>query len=136
QSPPLVKRRTAARMAENHEELISALYEVLPDCRKREQLVDLVRTGAKFKRQQTGRRRGALSALIAECTKRCSEPPTFAKLLVELELEAMRRAYGYGSIVEKVDREFELLTYHDPKAGRQQRTFSALEYHFTCAKKY
>jgi hypothetical protein len=57
--------------------------------------------------------------------------------LYELELEAARRelAGEKASPIEKVDRIWEVLTYHDPKKGRMQMPFGTLRNQLTQAKK-
>ena len=109
--------------------LTSYLETALPPSPEREELLTLVRLGLSFKKQhKVGKRPGPLKAYLLKVTARIETPLTFDRLLDELELEAVRRdMYGtLASPVEKVDRIFELVTYHHPRAGRQQLTFKTI----------
>ena len=99
----------------------------LPPGFERDELVRLVRVGAKFAEQHRGRRPGFLRRYVGELVRRL-ETRTFAALLVELELDAVRRDVRgeRASPIERVDRSFEVLTYHDPKHGRRQVTFKRI----------
>jgi hypothetical protein len=99
-------------------------------------LTPLARLGAKFKAQQVGRRPGALSRLVLDCARRAGAPYSFAQLLDELSLEAARRElHGErASPVEKVDRIWELLTWHTKKC-RVQTPFGTVRNHLTAARK-
>lgn len=100
-----------------------------------ESLRGLVRIGIQFQEQQVGKRPGALSRLILDCSRRIGKPYSFAQLLDELELEAARRnLHGeQASPVEKVDRIFELVTIH-LKQVRRQVPFGTVRNHLTKAK--
>jgi hypothetical protein len=109
--------------------VVSYLENILPPSPEREELLTLVRLGLSFqKHHRVGKRPGPLKAYLLEVAGRIESPITFEKLLEELELEAARRnMYGTeASPVEKVDRVFELVTYHHPRAGRQQLTFKTI----------
>ncbi len=100
------------------------------------ELLDLVKLGIKFKRNQSGKKPEYFSEYLASIVKRI-EKPTFKNLLCELELEAARRElHGEkASPIEKVDRIWEVLTYHHPKKGRMQMPFGTLRNQLTQAKK-
>lgn len=99
----------------------------LPPGFERDELVRLARLGAKFAAQHRGRRPGFLRRYVRELVGKL-ETRTFEALLVELELDAVRRdVLGEdASPIERVDRSFEVLTYHDPKHGRRQVTFKTI----------
>lgn len=101
-----------------------------------EQLAELVRIGQAFKDQQCGRRPGFLHEFVFQLIERIEKPLTFAKLLDELQLEATRREmYGEEDRpIEKVNRVWEIVTYHHPRKGRQQVTFKTLRNKFTTCK--
>ena len=101
--------------------LVSYLENTLPPSPEREEVISLIRLGISFqKHHRVGKRPGPLKAYLLKVTARIETPLTFDRLLEELELEAVRRnMYGTAaSPVEKVDRVFELVTYHHPRAGR------------------
>lgn len=114
-----------------------ALVSYVPAGADQDELLDLVRMGVYFKANHIGKRPGALSRLILDCTRRAGPPYTFARLLDELSLEAARRElHGErASPVEKVDRIWELVTIHLPKQGRVQVPFATVRNHLTTAKK-
>lgn len=115
----------------------SYLETALPPSPERDELLALVRLGLSFKKYHgVGKRPGPLKAYLLSVTARMETPLTFDTLLEELELEAARRnMYGTAaSPVEKVDRVFELVTYHHPRAGRQQLTFKTLRNKLTWCK--
>lgn len=103
------------------------LVKHVPDGPERDELLGLVRLGVTFRSQHCGRRPGFLTTylrdLAATLTKR-----SFEALLLELELAAVRRdVHGEtASPIERVCREWEVVTYHDPKHGRRQVTFKTL----------
>lgn len=103
-----------------------------------EQLAQLLRLGQAFKEQQRGRRPGFLHGFVLQLIKRIEAPVTFAKLLDELQLEATRREmYGEdGRPIEKVNRVWEVVTYHHPRKGAQQVAFKTLRNKFTTCKKF
>lgn len=109
----------------------------LPPGEQREQVLTLIRQGVKFKTQQTGRKPGTLSKLVTDAVINAGGHCSFAGLIDELERCAARRALRgpIESPVEKVDRIFEVLTYHDSKKGRSQAAFATLRNHLTKAKK-
>ena len=100
-----------------------------------EELLRLALIGQAFD-QRKGRRPGQLAHLVMDCAKRGGRPFSFEQLLHELELCAARRdLHGESaSPVEKVDRVFELMTFHTKK-GREQKPFGTLRNHLTKAKK-
>lgn len=114
------------------------------DCTKRlmkalpgdEELLMLVQTGIKFCQQRRGKSPGFLHNYITDIVSEMPNP-TFKCLLSELEFEAARRSlYDEDeSPIEKVDRVWELMTYHHPRKGRTQIPFSTLRNYLTKAKK-
>lgn len=102
-----------------------------------DRLAELVRIGQAFKEQQRGRRPGFLHGFVRQLIEHIDKPVTFAKLLDELELEATRRElHGEdGRPIEKVNRVWEVVTYHHPRKGEQQITFKTLRNKFTTCKK-
>lgn len=104
-----------------------AILAHLPAGFERDELMRLVRVGAKFAEQHRGRRPGFLRRYVGELVQRL-ETRTFEALLVELELDAVRRDVRgeKASPIERVDRSFEMLTYHDPRHGRRQVTFKRI----------
>ena len=117
--------------------MTSYLEAALPPSPEREEALSLIRLGLSFqKHHRVGKRPGPLEAYLLEATARIEIPLTFDRLLEELELEAVRRnMYGTAaSPVEKVDHVFELVTYHHPRAGRQQLTFKTLRNKLTQIK--
>ena len=99
----------------------------LPPGPERDELLGLVRIGAAFRSQHRGRRPGFLRNYVAQLVPRLPRP-TFEGLLGELELAAMRRdLLGVeASPIERVDREWQVVTYHDPRHGRRQVTFKTV----------
>ncbi|SFN32431.1 hypothetical protein SAMN05216386_0480 [Nitrosospira briensis] len=117
--------------------ITSYLETALPPSPERDQLITLVRLGLSFqKHHRVGKRPGPLKAYLLKVTGRIDAPLTFDRLLEELELEAVRRGmHGTAaSPVEKVDRVWEIITYHHPRAGRQQLTFKTLRNKLTWCK--
>lgn len=108
----------------------------LPQGKRRDEVLGLVRIGLKFKSQQVGKRPGFLAKLVLDCSRRDGPPYSFARLLDELERSAAcRELHGEAAgPVEKVDRIFELVTIHT-KRGRVQVPFSTVRNHLTTAKK-
>jgi hypothetical protein len=107
----------------------SYLENALPPSPEREELLALVRLGLSFqKHQRVGKRPGPLKAYLLKVAGKLESPVTFEKLLEELELEAVRRnMHGTtASPIEKVDRVWEIITYHHPRTGRQQLTFKTI----------
>lgn len=105
-----------------------------PEC---DELLELIRLGVKFKAQQVGKRPDFLTRYIASLTRKLKPQTTFAALLDELEREAARREiHGeHASPVEKVNRVFELVTFHHPKRGRVQVPFKTFQNKLTGARK-
>lgn len=128
---------TAADSVDRYADATGRLALMLPPGPERDEILDLVRLGAKFKAQHRGRRRGSLHRHIVNVVSGMKAPITFAGLLEDLELAAARRELRgvSASPIEKVDRVFELVTFHDPRAGRRQVTFGRLRNIFTSAKK-
>ena len=117
--------------------ITSYLETALPPSPERDHLITLVRLGLSFqKHHRVGKRPGPLKAYLLKVTGRIDAPLTFDRLLEELELEAVRRGmHGTAaSPVEKVDRVWEIITYHHPRAGRQQLTFKTLRNKLTWCK--
>lgn len=110
---------------------------MLPPGPERDEMLGLVRLGARFKAQQAGRRRGHLHKYIVDIVSGMKLPVSFDRLLDELELAAARRELqgAAASPIEKVDRVFDLVTHHNPRAGRRQITFGRLRNIFTIAKR-
>ena len=100
------------------------LLRFIPEGPERDELLGLVRIGVVFRNQQHGRRPGFLTRYVRRVVGTINRP-TFAALLIELELEALRRDLRGedASPIERVNREWEMVTYHDPKRGRQQVSF-------------
>jgi hypothetical protein len=91
--------------------------------------MNLVRLGLSFEQQQRlGKRPGFLKGYLLKLLPTIEGTVTFDRLLAELELEAARREmYGTeASPIEKVDRVWQIVTYHHPKTGRQQLTFKSI----------
>lgn len=117
--------------------LTGYLETALPPSPERDELLALVRLGLSFqKHHRVGKRPGPLKAYLLKVSGRIEAPVTFEKLLEELELEAVRRnMHGIAaSPIEKVDRVWEIITYHHPRAGRQQLTFKTLRNKLTWCK--
>lgn len=112
------------------------LVHFVPRGADRDLLLGLVRMGLVFQSQHRGRRPGYLHNYLLVLSRKI-QPLTFDSLLRELAFEARRRDLlgEHVSPVEKIDREFELLTYHDPKHGRVQLTFDTLRGKLTKVKK-
>lgn len=113
------------------------LASMLPPGPERDDMLALVRLGVKFKQQHRGRRRGHLHAYISGVIFATKAPATFEALLDALELAAARRALRgeAASSIEKVDRVWDQVTFHDPRAGRKQITFGRLRNIFTAVRK-
>jgi hypothetical protein len=110
----------------------------LPPSPEREELLTLVKLGLSFQRQQNiGKKPGFLKVYLLKLLPTIENPVTFDRLLLELELEAARRdMYGTeASPIEKVDRLFQLVTYHHPRTGRQQLTFKSIRNKLSWCKK-
>jgi hypothetical protein len=98
--------------------------------------MNLVRLGLSFEQQQRlGKRPGFLKGYLLKLIGQI-ENLTFDQLLEELELEAVRRdMHGTeASPIEKVDRVWQIVTYHHPRNGRQQLTFKTIRNKFTWCK--
>ena len=115
----------------------SYLISHLPEGPERDEVLDIVRLGLKFRGQHTGRRPGPIARLVRDCASRSGPPYTFDKLLEEIEIEAARRAlHGErASMVERVDRVWQLATIHLSRRGPVQVSFGTLRNHLTRAKK-
>lgn len=124
-------------MAELFGGVTGALVRYVPKGPEQDELLGLVRMGVYFKANHIGKRPGALSRLILDCTRRAGPPYTFARLLDELSLDAARRELHGERVspVEKVDRIWELVTIHLPRRGRVQVPFATMRNHLTRAKK-
>ncbi len=130
---------TAAEPADRYADVTGRLVMLLPPGEECDEMLGLVRMAVKFKRQQCGRRYGRLHTYIVEVVSAIKGPVTFEVLLDELELAAARRelqrASASASPIEKVDRVYEEVTFHDPRAGRKKVAFGRLRNIFTEAKK-
>ena len=105
------------------------LVRLVPEGPERDALLGLVRIGVAFKAQHVGRRPGALAVYVDQLIERTGVT-TFAGLLLELRLAALRRALRddvSDELIEKVDLAFEVVTFHDPVRGRRQVTFKRLQ---------
>jgi len=101
-----------------------------PDGPERDELLGLVRLGLKFKAQQhQGRRPGFLHRYITALVQAAPGRMSFEGLLKELAFQARRRELlgESASPIEKIDREWELVTWHCPRRGRKQTTFKRLQ---------
>jgi hypothetical protein len=110
----------------------------LPPSPEREELLTLVKLGLSFQKQQIiGKKPGFLKDYLLKLIPTIEGPVTFDRLLYELGLEAARRdMYGEkASPIEKVDRVWELVTYHHPRTGRQQLTFKSIRNKLSWCKK-
>jgi hypothetical protein len=108
---------------------IAYLEELLPASPERDEVLSVVRLGLSFQQQQRiGKRPGFLKGYLLKLLPTIEGAVTFDRLLAELELEAARREmYGTeASPIEKVDRVWQIVTYHHPKTGRQQLTFKSI----------
>ncbi|SES71317.1 hypothetical protein SAMN05216412_101337 [Nitrosospira multiformis] len=115
----------------------SYIEKTLPPSPERDRVMNLVRLGLSFEQQQRlGKRPGFLKDYLLKLLTRIGNPLTFERLLEELELEAVRRdMHGSASSpIEKVDRVWQLITYHHPRNGRQQLTFKTIRNKFTWCK--
>lgn len=115
-----------------------AAAEHLPaDGPERDEILGLVRVALRFCDEQAGRRPGFMRRYLIDLARKIEPPMTFERLLLQLAFEAQRRAFlGVAeSPIEKIDREFEMVTYHDQKHGRLQVTFKTLRNHLTAVKK-
>jgi len=110
----------------------------LPPSPEREEVLALVRLGLSFQQQQNiGKKPGFLKNYLLKLIPTIEGPVTFDLLLHELGMEAARRdMYGEeASPIEKVDRVWELVTYHHPRTGRQQLTFKSIRNKLSWCKK-
>ena len=117
--------------------ITSYIEETCPPGPEREELVTLVRLGLSFRKQQRiGKRPGFLKGYLLKLLPTIEDPVAFDRLLQELELEAARRdMYGEEeSPIEKVDRIWGIITYHHPRAGRQQLTFKSIRNNLSWCK--
>jgi hypothetical protein len=112
-------------MPDKYADVTGRLYSLLPEGPERDELLGFARMGVLWKRQHVGRRPGFLQNYVQGVVDRLGVKPTFPELLDELELEAARRnLHGErASPIEQVNRVWELITFHDPKKGRLQRTY-------------
>jgi hypothetical protein len=106
----------------------------LPLGQDRDEVLRLVRLGATFQAQQAGKRPAFLANYLHDMLERTG-PLSFDDLLIELEREAWRRENGEETPIERVDRIWEMLTYHDPKKGRRQITLATLRNKLTKARR-
>jgi hypothetical protein len=110
----------------------------LPPSPEREEILTLVRLGLSFQKQQIiGKKPGFLKDYLLKLIPTIEGPVTFDLLLHELGMEAARRdMYGEeASPIEKVDRVWQLVTYHHPRTGRQQLTFKSIRNKLSWCKK-
>lgn len=108
-----------------------------PDGPARDDLLGLVRLGLKFKAQQQGKRAGFLHTYLESLVSKMLPPVSFDELLAELSFQAARRqTLGVdASPIEKVDKTWEVLTWHDPRKGREQTPFGTIRNHLTKIRK-
>lgn len=87
---------------------------------------ELAELGRRFREHQRGRRPGVLATYVRDAVARL-ETRTFAELVSELEFQALRRNLlgPQASPIEKVNREFETVVYHD-RRGRHLASFKRL----------
>lgn len=104
---------------------VAALH--LPPGSERDEILCLIRLGWQFKQQRVGKRPGVLAVEMLAMARRTGDPITFERMLEELESAAVRRAIdGEGaSAIEKVDRVWGVVTYHD-RQRRKQVTFKRI----------
>ena len=117
---------------------LQTIMRYVPSGPKRDELMQLICIGAKFKRQQAaGKRPGHLSHIVLECANHIGHRCSFEQLLNQLEIMATRReVHGdKESPVEKVNKEWEIVTIHFPKRGRVHVPFKTLRNHLTNSKK-
>lgn len=130
---------TTAEPVDRYADVTGRLVLLIPPGPECDEMLGLVRMAVKFKRQQCGRRNGRLHNYIVEVVSTIKGPVTFEALLDELELAAARRelqrASASASPIEKVDRVWEVVTFHDPRAGIKEVTFKRLQNILTKAKK-
>lgn len=105
----------------------------LPPGAETDTVLRLLRQGIKFDRRD-GRRPGELHRYIVGIVAQIPQKPTFEKLLVSMELEAVRRDRGEHSPIERVSRSFEIIKFHDKK-GVHEIPFATLRNCLTFAKK-
>lgn len=104
----------------------------------RAQVIELVRVGAQFKPQQKiGRRLDFCTRFIIDLARSLDQPVTFAALLDALETQAARREIhgAQAAPIEKIDRVWQVMTFHHPKRGRVQIAFGSLQNKLTLARK-
>lgn len=109
----------------------------MPPGAARDEILYLVRIGWKFTAQHGGRRRGFLFKTIEESARRVGPPYRFDRVLEDLESSAIQRGRQgeAASPIEKVDRVWELVTFHHSRHGRTQRTFKHVRNLLTAVKK-
>lgn len=109
----------------------------LPPGPDREEVLCLIRIGVKFAAQHNGSKPGFMHRYLLGLAGRMGADLSFERLLIELRLEASWRALlgVEKSPIEKVDEEFELLTWHDPRRGRRQMAFGTLRNTWTAVRK-
>ncbi len=96
----------------------------------------LIALAMKFKAQQKGKRPEFIQRYVNQKVSQMKDP-SFSELLYQLELDAIKRDREgeRASPIEKIDRVWEVLTYHDKKR-RIQICFSTLKNKFYRTKKY
>lgn len=111
--------------------------EYLPPGPELEELLGLVRIGVKFAAQHNGSKPGFMHRYLLRLAGGMGGDLSFERLLLELKLEARKREVlgADKSPVERVDEEFEVLTWHDPRRGRRQMPFGTLRNAWTAARK-
>ncbi|MCK9202438.1 MAG: hypothetical protein M0P42_15010 [Gallionella sp.] len=113
------------------------LVAAMPPGPERDEILGLVRLAVEFKKQHCGRRPGYLTRELLQIVRRIGEPVTFERMLEGIEGAAVRRALDgeAASPFEKVNRVWELVTYHEPRKGAVQVTFATLQNKLTACKK-
>lgn len=116
---------------------IDQLTGLIPEGPRRAELVELLRLGVAFRAQRCGRRLGFFQRYLQDIIDRLGESVTMAGVLEELEVAAARRNLDgpTASPIEKIDRIWQIVTYHHPKRGRVQITFKTLQNKITLCKK-
>ena len=102
----------------------------------KKQLIELSKLAISFKNQQVVKRPETFSRFLTSIVKHMPNP-TFNNVLYQLELAAIKREQEgeQASCIEKLDRIWQLVTWHHPKRGRLQMPFKTLRNKLTQAKK-
>ena len=113
---------------------------LLPPGPELDEMVCLIRIGLRFKSQQAGRRPGALTRYLVNLVRGIGPSCSFEQLLDCLESEAELRnidaCAADALCVEKVNRVWEIVIFHDPRKGADEVPFGTLRNRLTAAKKF